>query len=86
VKFSQVIAAALTVLVCLCPPARAQDQYPSRLITIIAPITAGTTIDILARLYADRLSKRFGGIMSRLHEASDSTYDAGGPRADDLVI
>ena len=59
-KFSQVIAAALTVLVCLCPPARAQDQYPSRLITIIAPITAGTTIDILARLYADRLSKRFG--------------------------
>jgi tripartite-type tricarboxylate transporter receptor subunit TctC len=60
VKFSQVIAAALTVLVCLCPPARAQDQYPSRLITIIAPITAGTTIDILARLYADKLSKRFG--------------------------
>jgi tripartite-type tricarboxylate transporter receptor subunit TctC len=30
------------------------------LITIIAPITAGTTIDILARLYADKLSKRFG--------------------------
>jgi len=60
VKFSQVIAAALTVLVCLCPPARAQDHYPSRLITIIAPITAGTTIDILARLYAYKLSKRFG--------------------------
>jgi tripartite-type tricarboxylate transporter receptor subunit TctC len=60
VKFSQLIAAAVTGLVCLCPPARAQDQYPSRLITIIAPITAGTTIDILARLYADRLSKRFG--------------------------
>jgi tripartite-type tricarboxylate transporter receptor subunit TctC len=60
VKFSQLIAAVLTGLVCLCPPARAQDHYPSRLITIIAPITAGTTIDILARLYADRLSKRFG--------------------------
>ena len=59
-KFSQLIAAALTGLVCLSPPARAQDHYPSRLITIIAPITAGTTIDILARLYADRLSKRFG--------------------------
>ena len=58
--FSQLIAAALTGVVCLCPPARAQDHYPSRLITIIAPITAGTTIDILARLYADRLSKRFG--------------------------
>ncbi len=59
-KFSQLIAAALAGLVCLCPPARAQDHYPSRLITIIAPITAGTTIDILARLYADKLSKRFG--------------------------
>jgi tripartite-type tricarboxylate transporter receptor subunit TctC len=60
VKFSQLIVAVLTGLVCLCPPARAQDHYPSRLITIIAPITAGTTIDILARLYADKLSKRFG--------------------------
>jgi tripartite-type tricarboxylate transporter receptor subunit TctC len=60
VKFSQLIAAVLTGLVCLCPPARAQDHYPSKLITVIAPITAGTTIDILARLYADRLSKRFG--------------------------
>ena len=59
-KFSQLIAAVLTGLVCLCAPARAQDHYPSRLITIIAPITAGTTIDILARLYADKLSKRFG--------------------------
>ena len=59
-KFSQLIAAVLTGLVCLCPPARAQDHYPSRLITIIAPITAGTTIDILARLYAYKLSKRFG--------------------------
>ena len=59
-KFSQLIAAVLTGLVCLSPPARAQDHYPSRLITMIAPITAGTTIDILARLYADRLSKRFG--------------------------
>jgi tripartite-type tricarboxylate transporter receptor subunit TctC len=60
VTFSQLMAAVLTGLVCLCPPARAQDFYPSRLITIVAPITAGTTIDILARLYADKLSKRFG--------------------------
>lgn len=58
--FSQLMAAVLTGLVCLCPPAHAQDSYPSKLITIVAPITAGTTIDILARLYADKLSKRFG--------------------------
>jgi tripartite-type tricarboxylate transporter receptor subunit TctC len=60
VTSSQLMAAVLTGLVCLCPPARAQDSYPSKLITIVAPITAGTTIDILARLYADKLSKRFG--------------------------
>ena len=56
----RLIAAALAGLACLCGPTRAQDQFPSRLITIVAPITAGTTIDILARLYADKLSKRFG--------------------------
>ena len=57
---SNFAAIALTALACLCGPARAQDQYPSRLITIVAPITAGTAIDILARFYADKLSKRFG--------------------------
>ena len=40
-----------------CP---AQEHYPSRLITIVVPITAGTTIDILARLYGEALSRRFG--------------------------
>lgn len=53
-------ATALTAMALLCAPAHGQEQYPSRLITIVAPITAGTAIDILARLYADKLSKRFG--------------------------
>jgi tripartite-type tricarboxylate transporter receptor subunit TctC len=38
----------------------AQEHYPSRLITVVVPLTAGTTIDILARLFAESLSKRFG--------------------------
>jgi len=37
-------------------------------------------------LIARSTAARFAGIMSRLPEASDSTYDAGGPRAHDLVI
>src|SRR5215471_14066027 len=41
-------------------PARAQDPYPARLLTIVVPLTPGTTIDILARIYADSLSKRLG--------------------------
>ena len=57
---SKLAAVALAAMACVCVPARSQEQYPSRLITIVAPITAGTAIDILARLYADKLSKRFG--------------------------
>jgi tripartite-type tricarboxylate transporter receptor subunit TctC len=57
--FAKLAAAALAAMAWLCAPARGQDQYPSRPITIVVPITAGTAIDILARLYADKLSKRF---------------------------
>jgi tripartite-type tricarboxylate transporter receptor subunit TctC len=51
---------ALAILAAASSPAWAQAAFPSRTITIVVPITAGTTIDILARLYADKLSKHFG--------------------------
>jgi tripartite-type tricarboxylate transporter receptor subunit TctC len=51
---------AFAIMASLAGPTRAQEPYPSRAITIIVPITAGTTIDILARLYADKLATRFG--------------------------
>jgi tripartite-type tricarboxylate transporter receptor subunit TctC len=38
-------------------PSLAQDQFPTRPITLVAPISPGTAIDILARLYADKLSQ-----------------------------
>ena len=57
---SKLLAMAGAILVGWLGLARAQEQYPSRLVTIIAPITPGTAIDIMARLYADKLSKRFG--------------------------
>jgi tripartite-type tricarboxylate transporter receptor subunit TctC len=59
-KLSKLVALSLATVVCLCAPARAQDHYPSRAITIVVPITPGTAIDILARLYADKLAKKFG--------------------------
>jgi len=58
-SFSKFVAIAFTAL-CLGGPTRAQEQFPNRLVTVIAPITPGTAIDIMARLYADKLSKRFG--------------------------
>jgi tripartite-type tricarboxylate transporter receptor subunit TctC len=57
--YRKLAALALTALAFLSGPAQAQEQYPNRLVTIVAPITPGTAIDILARLYADQLSKRF---------------------------
>lgn len=59
-KLTRLIAAAAMMLACLPFNASAEDQFPSRLITIVVPLTPGTTIDILARLYADKLSKLLG--------------------------
>jgi hypothetical protein len=54
--------AALLLLASLAlpPPARAQDPFPTRPITLVVPLTPGTAIDILARLYADRLAPILG--------------------------
>src|SRR5690349_17558914 len=52
--------AVLATAMAVGAPAAAQEHYPSRLTTVVVPLTAGTTIDILARLFAESLSKRFG--------------------------
>jgi tripartite-type tricarboxylate transporter receptor subunit TctC len=57
IKLATIALAAITSHAVEAP---AQDKYPSRTVTITVPITGGTAIDILARLYADKLSKRFG--------------------------
>jgi len=57
----QLAAAALMLFAALsAPPARAQDKFPTRPITLVAPISPGTAIDILARIYADRLTQVLG--------------------------
>jgi tripartite-type tricarboxylate transporter receptor subunit TctC len=40
-------------------PAPAQD-YPSKTITLIVPLAAGTGMDIIARLYGEQLAQRLG--------------------------
>ena len=44
--------------------ARAEDHYPSRVITIVVPLTPGTAIDIQARLYADAVWRNATAIRS----------------------
>jgi tripartite-type tricarboxylate transporter receptor subunit TctC len=48
------------VLLGLAFPASAQDQYPSRQVTIIAPFAAGGSADIVARIIAEGLTQRLG--------------------------
>ncbi len=41
----------------LAGPAHAQDKYPSRTIKVIVPFPAGTAPDVMARFWAERLSR-----------------------------
>jgi tripartite-type tricarboxylate transporter receptor subunit TctC len=38
----------------------AQAPYPAGTVTLISPQSAGTTMDVLARIYAEKLSQRLG--------------------------
>lgn len=56
---SILVLLSMSVVIALVPAARA-DQYPSRPITIVVPLTAGTTVDVMARIYGEAVSKRLG--------------------------
>jgi len=53
------IIASLLAVGALSPTAGA-ERYPSRPITIIVPLTAGTTVDVLSRIYAEAVARRLG--------------------------
>jgi tripartite-type tricarboxylate transporter receptor subunit TctC len=58
-KFAR--GALLAAALALFHPASAPAQdYPSRTITIIVPLAPGTGMDIIARLYGERLSQSLG--------------------------
>lgn len=49
----------LAVLAALASPAAAQD-YPSKVVRIVVPFSAGGSTDVLARMLAQRFSETFG--------------------------
>jgi tripartite-type tricarboxylate transporter receptor subunit TctC len=56
-KGIRAVTALLLATLALVAPAAAQT-LPSGAITLVTPLAAGTTADILARLYGERLSRR----------------------------
>jgi tripartite-type tricarboxylate transporter receptor subunit TctC len=56
---SRLIGLLLGALALLSPSAFAQD-YPSRTITLVVPLAPGTGMDIIARLYGEKLAQRLG--------------------------
>jgi tripartite-type tricarboxylate transporter receptor subunit TctC len=50
---------ALSFVALVHGPAAAQD-YPARSITIVVPLSAGTGMDVIARLYGEKLSQVLG--------------------------
>jgi tripartite-type tricarboxylate transporter receptor subunit TctC len=60
-KKRQVIVAALAAFTFAALPIAAQAQeYPSRHVTLVVPLAAGTGMDTAARIYGEELSKRLG--------------------------
>jgi tripartite-type tricarboxylate transporter receptor subunit TctC len=65
-------------------PARSQDAYPNRPVKIIVGFPAGTTTDILARIYGDKLSERLGQrfIIENQPGGASNTASAAAARAE----
>jgi tripartite-type tricarboxylate transporter receptor subunit TctC len=54
-----IVAALFLIAVCSLRPAAAQP-FPTRPVTIIVPLAAGTGMDTIVRLYGDELSRSLG--------------------------
>ena len=78
-KFKQLISLALTLLLASWFPANAQT-YPAKPVMIIVPFAPGGVTDVLARLYARKLSALTGGVFTVENKAG-----AGGTIGTDFV-
>jgi tripartite-type tricarboxylate transporter receptor subunit TctC len=54
------LAAIATVIIALAAPATAQDAYPSKPVRFIVPFPPTGPLDVMARLYAQKLGERWG--------------------------
>ena len=59
IRFGLCVAAAVATLTSAIP-SFAQSSWPQRAVRLIAPLPPGTAVDISARLFAERLSQKWG--------------------------
>lgn len=55
---TQRFVVGLTILFSTCLTSAQEVKYPSKAVSVLVPFTAGTNADIIARLYAEKLSER----------------------------
>lgn len=60
IPYGMMIAAVLSVAALSSAPARAQDGYPNRPITLVVPYSPGAGVDLLARTVAQKMSENMG--------------------------
>jgi tripartite-type tricarboxylate transporter receptor subunit TctC len=58
--FRHALAGGLILLASVFSPAHAQSTYPNRAVTLVVPLSAGGTADILARIVAEKLRDVLG--------------------------
>jgi len=54
------LLAAIVLALVAAQSLPAQAQYPNRQVTIVVPLAAGSGMDVLVRLYADKLAQSLG--------------------------
>jgi tripartite-type tricarboxylate transporter receptor subunit TctC len=57
---NSVLTLALTAALAVLAPAARADDYPTRVVKIVVPFPAGGTADIMPRIIAERLSRKWG--------------------------
>ena len=57
---NSVLTLALTAALAVLAPAARGDDYPARVVKIVVPFPAGGTADIMPRIIAERLSRKWG--------------------------
>jgi tripartite-type tricarboxylate transporter receptor subunit TctC len=54
------IGLSLILAVLMAPPVMAQSDFPSKSIRVVVPFPAGSSPDVIARLWGDRMSRSIG--------------------------